>query len=63
MSVPRFTAERYPDGLRCDECGQPFIEGQPIAEIPEAMMMLDDECPAVCVSLWCVYCSLERIGA
>jgi len=62
MSVPRFTAESYPHGLRCDECGEAFIEGQPIAEVPEAMMLVD-ECPIVCVSLWCVRCALERIGA
>ena len=35
MSAPRFTASEYPNGLRCDECGEEFIEGQPIAEVPE----------------------------
>ena len=59
-----FTAEDFPEGLRCAECHVEFIEGQPIAQRLDGMDVwregeLGPEGEAVpFVTLICVGCSV-----
>jgi hypothetical protein len=49
----------WPHGLRCMDCDQPFVEGQPISERLVAMGKYADD-PAVVVELVCVGCNLGK---
>lgn len=59
MSAPHrvYVPEEWPHGLRCMDCNDLFIEGQPIAERLTGMTEVEGE-PAFSIEIICVPCSL-----
>lgn len=54
----RFSADEWPYGLRCMDCGNEFVSGQPIAERLTSVDRFEDGEPVFTVEIVCVGCSL-----